>query len=463
MATGIVKRHSGRCRSRQDKPCDCNAGYQAWVYLGRDGKKIYKSFSCVADAKVWRAEALIESKRGALRLGRDPRTVAVALTRFVEGMQEGKIRPRGRERYKPATIRGYEQHVRRRIAPSPLGALKITDVRRRDVQDFADELLAAGLCPSSVSNALNPLQVFYRRAIDREEVAYNPTERIDLPKQVPRKPRVASPREIEELLNAVALTDRAIWATAFYAGLRRGELQALRCSDIDAMAFVIRVRNGWDQYEGQILPKSEAGIREVPLLDNLVPFLIDHLRLTGRDDDDLLFGRTASQPFYSSTIAYRAAKRWESNGLQRLTLHECRHTFISLLVHEPANSKKTVQSVAGHAKMETTFDTYAHLLPGGVEEMRQLMNASLGNRPAETAQSASTTGAQASEDWCTTGARPESDNSGVSFIQPAEIVANGSAKPLQQKTPRRGGGALLGLLQGGEIIYLYICGSVGGR
>ena len=51
-----------------------------------------------------------------------------------------------------------------------------------------------------------------------------------------------------------------IWATAFYAGLRRGELQALRVEDVDLAAGVIHVRRGWDHIEGELdLPKSKSG------------------------------------------------------------------------------------------------------------------------------------------------------------------------------------------------------------
>jgi len=43
------------------------------------------------------------------------------------------------------------------------------------------------------------------------------------------------------LLAALRPEDRPVWATAFYAGLRRGELQALRCRDLDLKANLIRV------------------------------------------------------------------------------------------------------------------------------------------------------------------------------------------------------------------------------
>ena len=55
----------------------------------------------------------------------------------------------------------------------------------------------------------------------------------------------------------------------FYAGLRRGELRALRVRDVDLEAGTIRVERGWDDKEGEIAPKSQAGIRQVFVLDAL--------------------------------------------------------------------------------------------------------------------------------------------------------------------------------------------------
>lgn len=72
--------------------------------------------------------------------------------------------------------------------------------------------------------------------------------------------------EAATLLAVLPADDRAVWATAFYAGLRRGELHALRVRDIDLDADRIAVECGWDQVEGVIEPKSRAGWRSVPML-----------------------------------------------------------------------------------------------------------------------------------------------------------------------------------------------------
>lgn len=393
MAEGIVKRHAPACPARDGKRCRCNSGWEAWVYLAREKRKVRKTFKTMGEAKSWRAEALTAAKKGALRpTVRDNRTIYEALLDLIEGMKQGDIRPKGKERYKPNTTRSYERAVRLRYKDSELGSLRPAEVRRADVQAFADELLAS-MSGHSASNVLNPLQAFYRRANDREELSTNPTEAIDLPLGKSQRPsRIVAPAEAAALVELLPAEDRALWATAFYAGLRRGELQALRCMDVDLAKNLIYVRKGWDQVEGEIEPKSEAAKRTIPLLAILRDFLDEQLLRTGRTGTDRVFGRTADQVFYPSTIDGRAKRAWmahnkaerdaaEKDGrspgvLTVLTLHECRHTFASLLIDTGANAK-AIQQVMGHSKIQTTFDVYGHLLPGSYDDVRARMDAYL--------------------------------------------------------------------------------------
>jgi hypothetical protein len=84
------------------------------------------------------------------------------------GCEVGEIRNRSGKPYKPSALRGYEESIRTRLLPSDLARLRVPEVRRMDVQDFADGLLAEGFAGSTVANILNPLQAMYRRLIRRE-------------------------------------------------------------------------------------------------------------------------------------------------------------------------------------------------------------------------------------------------------------------------------------------------------
>ncbi len=393
MAEGIVKRHSKRCPVHEGKRCRCDGGFEAWVYLVREKRKVRKTFARESEARSWRAEAQSAASKGGLRpVAYDKRTLYDALVGFVAGMEAGTIRPKGRERYKPNTIRSYERAIRLYLRDSELGMLRPPDVRRSDVQAYVDGLLAK-MAPHSASNILNPLQAFYGRGIKEEELGHNPTEGIDLPAGESKRPRrIVSPGEAAALVRALPTEDRALWATAFYAGLRRGELQALRCKDIDLGASLIHIRKGWDQVEGEIDPKSAAGRRTIPILAVLRDFLDEQLLRTARAGGDRIFGRTASQVFYGATVDKRAKRAWLAHNLTEreaaeeegreatlltvLTMHECRHTFASILIDTGANPK-AIQEVMGHSKIQTTFDIYGHMLPGSYDDVRARMDAYL--------------------------------------------------------------------------------------
>jgi integrase len=196
-------------------------------------------------------------------------------------MKAGTIPTRSGSRYKPSAIRSYERALKLRILPA-LGDMKLGDVHRSDVQDLVDRLTADGLAASSVANALDPLRVIYRRAIRRDLVGLDPATGLELRRPDGRRDRIASPDEAARLLDALPDDDRAVWATAMYAGLRRGELRALRHSDVDLDGRVIRVERGWDDDEGEQEGKTKAARRTVPVIARLAPLLAEHKLRTGR-------------------------------------------------------------------------------------------------------------------------------------------------------------------------------------
>ena len=296
-------------------------------------------------------------------------------------MRDGSIPTRSGGRYKPAAIRGYERGLRLRVLPE-LGDARLSDVARSDVQDLADRLTGAGLSASTVQNTLDPLRVIFRRAIRRDLVTVDPTKGLELRRPDGRRERIASPAEAAVLLDALPDVDRALWATALYGGLRRGELRALRWSDVDLAARVIRVERGWDDEEGEQDGKSRAAQRTVPIIARLAPILAEHKLGTGRDDDALVFGVTGSEPFQPSNVRRRALTAWKD--VEPIGLHEARHTFASLMIAAGVNAK-ALSTIMGHATIAITFDVYGHLMPGGEEEARSRIDGYLslldGGRP----------------------------------------------------------------------------------
>jgi integrase len=372
MATGIRKKHLSGCPVRDGGArCRCDGKFEAWVYLPREGKKFYRSFNRESEAKAWRNEAQAEARRGKLR-SPTKLTVEQAAWVWLERATAGAVRNRAGRSYKPSTLRGYRRTLRLQILPE-LGAHQLSELRRSDVQAFVDRLLGEGHAPGTIRNAVNPLQALYRHAMRRELVAVNPTRELELPSARNRPKRIASALEAAALLAALPASERALWATAFYAGLRRGELRALRWSDVDLGRSEIRVERSWDQYEGALDPKSDTSIRTVPILAVLRDNLDARKLATERDGSDLVFGRTRSEAFVPSTSDNRAKRAWKAAKLQRITLHECRHTFASLLIDAGVNAK-ALQTFMGHSTIQMTFDLYGHLMPGSREQARELVD-----------------------------------------------------------------------------------------
>jgi integrase len=372
--TGIEVRHARSCASRSGARCNCSPSYQANVWSSRDRTRIRKTFPTLAAAKSWRAEATVALDRGAMRAP-SATTVREAGEAWVAGARDGTIRNRSGDRYKPSVVRGYEASLRRRILPD-LGARRLSDVRRSDLQDLADRMLAEGLDPSSVRNALMPLRVLFRRAVSRGEVAVNPCDRLQLPAVRGRRDRIASPAEAAQLIAAVPARDRAIWATALYGGLRRGELMALRWDDVDLEAGVIRVERSWDPKErSDVGTKSRGGRRRVPMAGSLRRHLLEHRLLAG-SGEGFVFGRSPALPFDYSSTRTRAIRAWRLAGLDPIGLHECRHTYASLMIAAGVNAK-ALSTYMGHASITITLDRYGHLMPGNESEAAELLETLL--------------------------------------------------------------------------------------
>jgi integrase len=371
-AEGIAERHARSCRSSGDGGrCNCSPSYQVNLWDGRSQKRIRKTFRTLTEAKAWRQDAAGALRAGTLRAS-DGRTLATVAAEWLADARTGVIRNRTGDPYKPSALRSYETALRRRVLPR-LGPVKFAAIRRADLQDLVDRLLAQGLSPSTVQCSILPVRAMYRRAVTRGDVAINPTTGLLLPAVRGKRDRIVSPEQARLLIAALPERERPLWATALYAGLRRGELQALRWEDVDLDGGVIRVQRGWDPMEGEIAPKSVRGTRTVPIAGVLRNHLTDHWMRGGTGV--LVFGN-GGKPFCPDTPTARARAAWKTAGLESITLHECRHTAASFAIAAGVNAK-SLSTYMGHANIATTYDLYGHLMPGNEAEAAELLDAYL--------------------------------------------------------------------------------------
>jgi integrase len=369
-ATGIYLKHRDACASHEGAKCSCRPAYQAAVWSARERRRIRRHFDTLSEAKAWRAEQLVGLRKGTVKAPTRI-TLAEAAVEWLAGAEAGTILARNRQPYKPSALRGYRRALQQRVLPE-LGHLKLSAVDHVTLQDFADRL-ARTLDASTVRNTLSPVQALMRRAVKRGVIAVNPAVGLELQAPQGRRDRVASPTEAAALLAALADGDRALWGSALYGGLRRGELRALRWDDIDLDANVIRVARSWDDVDGAIEPKSRAGLRTVPIPSALRGLLVEHRLRRGGHGEDLVFGHSDGRPFEPSSVRRRALTAWKRAQLDAIGLHECRHTFASLMIAAGVNAK-ALSTYMGHSSVTITFDRYGHLMPGNEEQAAGLLD-----------------------------------------------------------------------------------------
>jgi integrase len=113
----------------------------------------------------------------------------------------------------------------------------------------------------------------------------------------------------------------------------------------------------------------------VPIAAVLRAFLAPAQLAAPADLEGLVFGRDGS-PFCASSTSERALRAWKKAKLEPICLHDCRHTFASLMIAAGVNAK-ALSTFMGHANISITLDRYGHLMPGAEDEAAGLMDAYL--------------------------------------------------------------------------------------
>jgi integrase len=366
---GIEERHARSCRSRKAGRCGCTVSYRGYVWNGQ--KSIRYSAKSRTEVEQWLRDARIALRRGRKPQGRNTTTLREAWAEWNRLAKSGVVRTNRGDTYKPSAIRAYDKHIRMRVLDR-FGDEPMADLHRTDWQTLVDDLLAARVAPATIAATVASVGVVYRHEISRGRLKASPLHGLEVPRADNGRERFASPQEAAALLSALPAGGRAVWATAAYAGLRCGELRALRARDVRLSDGLIEVLHGWDYLEGRIATKGRNR-RKVPIPAILREHLAAELLRTGRRDDELLLGATPNSPFSPQALQRRADAAWKSAGLERLTPHDLRHTYASFMIAAGVNIK-ALSTFMGHSGVSITLDRYGHLLPGAEEEAAGLLD-----------------------------------------------------------------------------------------
>lgn len=262
--------------------------------------------------------------------------------------------------YKPAYRRAVEAFGKR-----PAGEITAQEIDLF-IKDFS-----ATRARKTVATQLQVIRQILRKAEVDGVVHYNPAGAVRPPRNLPRKRREAPTKEqIQRIKDAAQLPFGLFALLIYYTGCRRGEALGLTWADIDRKRRVIHIhRSVYHVGNAPHLkePKTERGIRTVPLLDALDAALPKH-----PSNGFIFHGNDETEPMTNSACTHAFAAYQKSAGVT-VTPHQIRHGYATALF-ESGIDAKTAQALLGHAQLSTTMDIYTHVCADRLADAAEKMN-----------------------------------------------------------------------------------------
>lgn len=276
-------------------------------------------------------------------------------------------------RLRPTTLASYKSLYR--LYLQPFWADKaLESITPEDVQIAVDRALDAGH-GRTAELLYDVLRACFRRAVRVRHLEHSPVDGVDSP-AFTRKIVSALSDEVLHVFCAEAVK-QPLWpayALMLFAGLRRGEVIALRWRDVD-LPNVLHIRQNAVSVDGCLqlgAPKSVAGLRDVPMIDPLPEILrarrVAALRTgcAGADRPVIVSSATGGMVTPSGLQSGLRRMQRAVPALKGVTLHALRHTYATRLQEQGLNIK-SLQYVLGHSSSRLTLDTYCTARYNSVE------------------------------------------------------------------------------------------------
>ena len=268
---------------------------------------------------------------------------------------------------KANSIKTYEDYSRAHIIPM-LGDIKVRDMTLKHLQLFYTDLLKT----VSVNSARKIHVVVNGAILDAVRdniIPVNFAAYVEFPKAGKFEGRAYTPDQVARLLDAVEKEGepmRAAITLAVVYGLRRSEICGLRWKDIDFETGTLNVRNTKTQNGDLVIEgeqtKTKKSRRTIDLIQSTVSYLQDLKKR--QEKDGLTLDKVCvwpdGQEVRPDYLTRRTGEVMEKYGLEKIRLHDLRHTAATLLATRA--TPKQVQNFLGHEDISTTMNTYTHLL-----------------------------------------------------------------------------------------------------
>ena len=264
-----------------------------------------------------------------------------------------------------------------------LGNMPIESIKPSDTKEWAIRMKKNGYSYQTINNHKRSLKACLYTAINDDLVRKNPFNwnLSDVLEDDTIHKTALTDEQVNALLSFLKIDDvykkyyNAI-VVLLYTGLRIPELCGLTVSDIDFEQGFIRVNHQINYDKGKYSinePKTDSGIREIPMLEPVRKALMDEIK--GRIDvqqilidgySDFVFLNQKSLPMYAhcysnafSSLIKKYNKYHKGNELPLITPHTLRHTFCTNMANKKI-TPNTLQYIMGHKNITMTLGYYTH-------------------------------------------------------------------------------------------------------
>lgn len=255
----------------------------------------------------------------------------------------------------PSTAKGYKASYKR--AKNRFKDMPIKEINPSDIEALLQKMAREKYARKTVANQLLILNLICRSAILDGDLRINPCTAVRVPRGLQYNPReIPSDEELEIVKNRWEQPGGLMPYFILYTGCRRGETLAITYNDIDRKKKIIRVNKSVcysDKSPFIKTPKTNAGTREIILLDKLMEVLPLGI------GDTLLFPGPDGQVMRESTFRNRWDKWQELNGITT-TPHQLRHGYATMLF-EAGIDERDAMDLLGHTDIKMTKALYAHI------------------------------------------------------------------------------------------------------
>lgn len=292
----------------------------------------------------------------------------------------------------------YASHLRLYIVPA-LGSLRVESLRPAHIEAAIgvwthgkrNDREKGALSSRSVAHLFNTLRTMLRWAVKMRMLAQNAADAVDPPRFERKEMRVVDAAGVTRLLRAAQGTDlQAIVAVAIGTGLRRGELLALRWSDVDLDQRRLAVRRSLETVKGVTRTKPPKTARSARTIA-LPPFVADILLAGQRRQTELRRGLGLTLPEDGWIFVRADGSSWEPGAfslafarfvkrakLPHIRFHDLRHSFGTLALASGVDLQ-TVSRALGHESTAITSRTYLHAIEALQQDAAARIDALLGN------------------------------------------------------------------------------------